>query len=223
MFYAGNFSDGYVFTSEAVFKHQGAFACVPQRPVICDKCLSRSVFHAHGRYQRGLTTLKAAHPTSVTVWRHRWLCLCCGRTMSNGTPDVLAYVPNCTLVVLALLWCYLHGSGGLHNSIGYPLDQTASPRTLARYVKRAKSVCTRTQQAIRRVLMEVKEPRPWDEAFAHGLPPPQRLLRHSSAVPTHILWRALAMLVITAGKLGIPLCLLMARATTRTEITRFLL
>jgi hypothetical protein len=57
--------------------------------------------------------------------------------MSNGTPDVLAYVPNCTLVVLALLWGYLNGSAGLHNAIGFPLDRTASPRTLARYVKRA--------------------------------------------------------------------------------------
>jgi len=131
-------------------------------------------------------------------------------------------VPNCTLVVLALLWGYLNGSRGLHNAIGFPLDQTASPRTLARYVKRARAVCTQTQQAIRTVLMKVKEPRPWDEAFAHGLPPPERF-RHSSAVPTGILWRALAMLVITAGKVGITPCLLMARARTRIEITRFLL
>ena len=72
--------DGLVFTSAKFFKHQGAYTRVPERPEICDKCDSRSGrFHAHGRYQRSLTTLKDRILKTIQIWKHRWLCLCCGR------------------------------------------------------------------------------------------------------------------------------------------------
>jgi len=149
------FQDGFLFTSGKYFLYQGAYGSVPERPCLCDKCHSGSgCFHAHGRYTRWVKTLRHAILTPVRVWRQRWLCLCCGRTMSNGTPDVLPHVPNCTLVVLALLWAYIEGGKGMHNSIPQELDEAAAPRTLARYVKRAKALCLETQQAIREALIE---------------------------------------------------------------------
>jgi len=32
---------------------------------------------------------------SVRVWRHRWLCFCCGRTMRTGPPEVYQVISGC--------------------------------------------------------------------------------------------------------------------------------
>ena len=221
------FRDGYVFACVEYFLYRGAYTCVPERPVLCDKCHSSSgSFHAHGRYKRWLITFRNWALTKIRVWKHRWLCLCCGRTMSNGVPDALAYIAVCTLVIVALLWTYLQGESGIHTCIPQKLEGAAVPRTLARYLRRAQAVCLETQQAIREVLIEIKEPRPWDECFAEGLPPPERLIkRHRRPSPVSTLWRALAMLLIGSETLSATPCLLMARARTKAEQrgSRFLL
>jgi len=208
------FRDGYVFASMEYFLHQGGYSCVPKRPVVCDKCGSYSgCFHAHGRYRRCLTTLRNWTLIRIQVWKHRWLCLCCGRTMSNGLPDVLPYKRVCTLVIVALLWTYLQGQRGIHSCIPQELEGAAAPRSLARHLRRAKAVCLETQQAIREAVLEIKEPRPWDECFAEGLSPPERLIkRHRRPSPVSTLWRALAMLLISSETLSATPCLLMARA-----------
>lgn len=213
------FRDGLIFASGMFFRHQGAYSGVAQRPVVCDKCHSDSgCFHAHGRYKRSLTTLRNWVLTSVAIWKHRWLCLRCERTMSTGPADVIAHIPICTMLIVTLLWTYLQGQRGIHNSIPQSLDGAAEPRTLARYLKRAKAACLETQQAIREVLIEIKEPRPWDETFAQGLSPPQKLLnRHREPSAVAILWRALAMLLIGSETLSIAPCLLMARARTKAQ------
>jgi len=213
------FRDGFVFTSGKYFLYQGAYTSVPERPCFCDKCHSDSgCFHAHGRYTRWVKTLKDAVLTPVRVWRQRWLCLCCGRTMSNGTPDVLPYVPNCTLVILALLWAYLEGGKGMHESIPQGLYDAATPRTLARYVKRAKAVCLETQQAIREVLIEIRDPRPWDESFHQGLSPPESLRkRYRDSASATTLWRSLTILALGSKTLLATPSVLMARARQKAE------
>ncbi len=63
------FQDGFLFTSEKYFLHQGAYANVPEQPSICDKCHSDSgCFHAHGRFTRWVKTLKDAVLTPIRVW-----------------------------------------------------------------------------------------------------------------------------------------------------------
>ena len=227
MRFLGNFTDGYVFASKEVFKHQGAYTVPPRRPECCDKCGSLSgAFHAHGRFQRGLQTIKERALRLIAVWRQRWLCLECGHTMSNGTPDVIAHVPNCTLVVSALLWCYLTSGKGFVKATPKELEPAAGRRTLARYLMRAKAAAKTTQHALREVWIDIKEPRPWDEGFAYGLSPPRWLLRrHRQPEKTSMLWRALAMSDRCAKELCVNPCLLMARAKKRTETsqTRFLL
>jgi hypothetical protein len=130
----------------------------------------------------------------------------------------LPYIPNCTLVILALLWAYLEGGKGIHKSIPQDLYEAASPRTLARYLKRAKAVCLETQQAIREVLIEAREPRPWDESFHQGLSPPESLRKryHDSASAT-ILWRSLAILALGSKTLSATPSVLMARARHKAE------
>jgi hypothetical protein len=216
------FRDGLIFTSDLFYWHQGAYGCVPRRPRVCDKCCSDSgSFHAHGRYRRCLKTMKDCTVSSVRIWKHRWLCLCCGRTMSTGAPDVLPYTALCTLLIVALMWTYLDGEKGIHNCIPPQLDTATTPRTLARYLQRAKAVCLKTQQAIREVLMETKEPRPWEECFFRGLSPPEGLIkRHREPSPAGMLWRTLAMLLQGSEALSASPCHLMARAREKSEQRR---
>jgi len=213
------FRDGLIFASDLFFWNQGAYSCAPKRPCVCDKCFSRSgAFHSHGRYRRWVKTLRAFTLTSVRVWKHRWFCLCCGRTMSAGPPDVLPHLPFCTLVVVLLLWSYLDGGKGTHNAFPEELGHSIGARTLARYLKRAKALSLKTQQVIREVLIEQKEPRPWEECFGSGLSPPESLIvRHPEPSPAAKLWRALAMLLQGSQTLSASPCLLMARARAKAE------
>jgi hypothetical protein len=138
--------------------------------------------------------------------------------MSNGSEDILAYKQNCTLVVVALLWAYLESGKGLHNCIPQKLYQAASPKTLLRYFKQAKAVCRQTQQTIRQVLIEMSEPRPWDDCFFHGLSPPEGFFKwHRDAPETGALWRTLTMLRIGSKNLSKAPSLLMARARTAAQ------
>lgn len=213
------FQDGLIFVSDLFFLHQGAYSCAPKKPTVCDKCLSDSgCFHAHGRYKRWVKTMKDFALTVVRVWKHRWLCLCCGRTMNTGPPDVLPYIPLCTLVIVMLLWGYLNGETGTHNAFPQELEHSVGARTLARYLKRAKALCLNTQQAIREVLIEQKEPGPWEECFHSGLsPPPSLTKRHREPSPAEMLWRALSMLLQGSKTLSASPCLLMARAREKSE------
>jgi hypothetical protein len=138
--------------------------------------------------------------------------------MCNGAPDVLPNIPNCTLVILALLWSYLEGEKGIHKSIPQELDEAATPKTLARYLKRAKVICLETQQAIREVLIETREPRPWDESFHQGLSPPESLIkRYRDSTKATTLWRGLAILLIGSKALSATPSVLMARARHKAE------
>ena len=213
------FQDGLIFASDFFFLHQGAYSCAPKKPTVCDKCLSDSgCFHAHGRYRRWMKTMREFALISVRVWRHRWLCLCCGSTMSTGPPDVLPHIPLCTLVIVVLLWSYLDGGKGIHNAFPEELEHSVGARTLARYLKRAKALSLNTQQAIREVLIEQKEPRPWEECFQKGLsPPPSLIQRHREPSPSAKLWRALSMLLQGSQTLAVSPCLLMARAREKAE------
>jgi len=213
------FQDGLIFVSNLFFRHQGGYCCTPERPCVCDKCLSRSgAFHAHGRFRRWVKTLRNFTLTPVRVWKHRWLCLCCGRTMSTGPADVLPYIQVCTLVLVALLWSYLNGEKGIHNALPSELEHAACPRTLARYLRRAKALGLKTQQAIREVLIEQKEPRPWEECFRSGLSPPAALIRrHRESPPAGVLWRTLSMLLEGSQALAALPCLLMAWARQKAK------
>ena len=107
---------------------------------------------------------------------------------------------------------------GIHNAFPEELEHSVGARTLARYLKRAKALSLNTQQAIREVLIEQKEPRPWEECFQGGLSPPPGLVhRHREPSPAAKLWRALSMLLQGSQALAVSPCLLMARAREKAE------
>jgi hypothetical protein len=72
------------------------------------------------------------------------------------------------------------------------------------------------------VLMEIKEPRPWEQCFFSGLSPPESLIGRHRPDPCQaiILWRTLAMLLHGSETLSASPCLLMARAREKSEQRR---
>jgi hypothetical protein len=68
-------------------------------------------------------------------------------------------------------------------------------------------------------LMEIKEPRPWEECFFSGLSPPESLIGRHRRDPSQasILWRVLAMLLRGSETLSTSPCHLMARARQKAE------
>jgi hypothetical protein len=102
-----------------------------------------------------------------------------------------------------------------------------SERTLARYLKRAKQAAEETQQFIREVLIEKREPRPVEDLFPGGLDPPESLLKKQRREPekASTLYRALVMLLAGAKALDIDPRTLLAWANRRSQARkrRFLL
>jgi hypothetical protein len=121
--------------------------------------------------------------------------------------------------MVIVLWSYLDGGRGLHNCIPGRLSHDTTARSVARYLKRAKRACMKTQQAIREVLLEIKEPRPWEECFFSGLSPPESLIGRHRRDPSQAdtLWRAVAMLLVGSEILSASPCHLMARAREKAE------
>ncbi len=212
------FQDGFIFFSNDFFEHRGAYNSVPNIPSICDKCQSKSgLFYAHGRFKRVLNTLKRLTITKIKVWKNRWLCLDCNRTMSTGPPDVLPYIPNCTLIIIALLWGYLNGNVGIENCISPEFEGAASPRTVTRYLNRAKAISKETNQVIKEVLIKKKGPKPWDKIFAKGLSPPEKFTKCKHEAESAInLWHTLAMMLSNSDYLFETPCFLMAEDSSWT-------
>ena len=61
-----------------------------------------------------------------------------------------------------------------------------------RCFKRAKAVSLHTQQALREVIIQIGNPRPWNKCFAHGLSLPEALFRwHHDPATAGWLWRVI--------------------------------
>lgn len=221
-----SFRNGLLFTSRSFFRHKGAYAFVPSPPIVCDKCSIRSgLFRAHGRFKRSLVTLRNSVLISVKIWKYRWLCLNCRCTMSTGPADTLPHIGNCTLVIVVLLWTYLEGDTGLQHSIFPDMTGSAEPRTLARYLKRARHGRADTQRAITTELTKTEESRQRFKRLIRKLTPPDKLgKRFRNPEAMNDLWCTLALLLNSADGLSIDPCLLMERVTTeaRKQGLRFL-
>jgi hypothetical protein len=131
-------------------------------------------------------------------------------------------VGACMLIVLLTLFGWLDSGRGLsHRDQREPINglqhSCASRRTSQRWLHKLLPHAIKTQQAIRRAVIERCEPRPVETLFEGGLPPPQCLLRRPWKDPLSvtILWRALAILFRGAVGLDVPVALLLTEARGR--------
>ena len=156
---------------------------------------------------------------SVTLKKRRWLHTAAApdgqRTRHDRPPDDLGalYEP---LIVAASLWCWLDGDLGLQKYIE-PYHDGPATRTVQRWLRKALPYALVTQQRIREVLIEKNEPRPFEQLFPGGIPPPGSRRRHGWRDPdrTCTLCQGLTILFRGASKLALSAPALLAEARRR--------
>lgn len=131
------------------------------------------------------------------------------------------------LVVVLKLWGWLSGTGGLHAyaEVHPSLRALGSPRTVQRWLSRALPKALKTQDVLRRAVIEFHESQPEKTLFPGGLSPPDDLhcrpWQDHDAIVT--LWRGLALLLGGAWKLQVsPLRLLVEARRRWTEPESYL-
>ncbi len=176
-------------------------------------------WHAHGYFRVVLWMVVDGAPRRLGVWKRRWLEVATGRTVHSRPPDNLPRVSSCTLIVVLTLWSWLDGDAGVE---GYRhalpgLEQHGSRRSVQRWLRRALPQSLKIQQAIRRAVIERCEPRPVEHLFPSGLSPPEGLVQRRWRTPSEVypLWRGLALLMLAATTLDLPIPVLLAEARGR--------
>lgn len=176
-------------------------------------------WHAHGWYLTGPWMLSAGRPVQRRLWKRRWLLIGTMTTCHSEPPDLCPRFRCCTLSMLVLLWSWLDSGESLHNyrQLFKYLEGFVTSRTLRRWLRQAADQSLRIQQAIRHAAIERCEPRPIEDLFPSGLPPPRSLLQRKWRDPagTVKLWRGLAIALGTSIRLAVPTAILLAEARGR--------
>ena len=178
-------------------------------------------WHGHGYFPRWLWVLEHGRLRRVRIWKHRWRLRRGGPTCHSRPPDELAGLGFCSLVVALKLWAWLDGERGVHQSrqVLDDLEVHGDPRSLQRWLRRLLPHAMAIQQAVRLAVIERCEPRPLEQLFPTGLPPPDRLVRRPwrDPSPITIMWRALALLLGGAIRLDAQVAVLLAEARRRCD------
>lgn len=177
-------------------------------------------WHAHG-YMRRLLVATPDGGRRV-VWKRRWLRMDDSpgpRTCHSRPPDDLASVWFGATVVLLKIWAWLDGGAGVcrYEEPSCIERLGGSRRTVQRWLRRALPMAADTLQAVRRAVIERSEPRPMEQLFPRGLPPPDELQRRHWRSPASVstLWQACALLIGGAVALNVNAPVLLAEARGR--------
>ena len=177
-------------------------------------------WHVHGYFPRHLWSASDGQPLRIRIWKRRWIRADrVGEplTCHSRPPDDFGSVWFCGVVVFWKLWAYLDASEGIHSYEEPPAiaELGGCRRTVQRWMRRALALAPETLQGIRRAIIERSEPRPVEQLFPRGVPPPERLRRSHWRVPASAstLWQAFAMFVggVVALEIRPPVLLAEAR------------
>lgn len=174
----------------------------------------------HGTFSRWLWTLVGGELRRVRVYKQRWLRRGTSETQHSRPPDDLGRVAFCSLVVLAALWGWLDSGRGVHgHAPALPaLAERPAPRTVQRWLQRARPHADETALALRRAVIERSEPRPMESHIGGGLSPPADRRRWADPSATSKLHSGLCLLLRAAVALAVPVSVLLAEARGRQHI-----
>jgi hypothetical protein len=177
----------------------------------------------HGYFARSIWVLRGSTPVRVKLRKHRWRKVGTSTTCHSRPPEEALSLGACSTIVLLMIWAWLDSPLGLDHKdrreVIDGLERCGSRRTIQRRLHRLLPHALEIQQAIRRAVIERCEPRPVESLFKGGLSPPKALLRRrwKSPSPVERLWRALAILMLGALVLDVPIAHLLAEARGRWD------
>lgn len=187
-----------------------------------------SGWHVHGWCRRWLRVLVGGQVRRVRLRKRRWRLGRRGPTCHSRPLDEHAFVGLSSLLIVLKLYGWLGGEAGVHRQGPAAAKQThavedVSPRTMLRWLQRALPAAMSIQQAIREAVIERCEPRPMEQLFPSGLPPPEALVRRrwKEATATLALWRSFALLAGAAIALDVNPALILAEARGRMRDPEF--
>jgi hypothetical protein len=177
-------------------------------------------WHAHGWFSKSIVVLVSGVVTTIELLKRRWRLKGSNTTCHSRPPDDPTRVKFCTLIIVLRLWAWMISVGGFFHRVEVlpGLGQAGSDRTVQRWIARALANSQGVQQAIRQMLLTIKnEPRPEDDVFRRGRSPPEGLVRRCSRSIDSVstLWRAFDMLFVSAKDLSTDVSFLLAEARGR--------
>ncbi len=133
-------------------------------------------WEGHGYTTKTLPVLHGGSLHEVVVHKQRWLHRD-GHTVHDRPPRDVCWSRYGLLVVLTAAWTWLNADRGLHH-VDWPWgEERPSRRTVQRWLARLLPDALRWQQALRQVVVDHLAPRPLEEKYPTGLPPPGGLAR----------------------------------------------
>lgn len=177
-------------------------------------------WHRHGVLRVQPHDMISGRLVKRTVLKQRWRLRGTNRTQHSRPPDDIGRRYS-ALVIAICVFVWLDAALGLHRhpALFPDLDDKPSRRTIQRWYAAALPVGLPLQHHLRGVLLELPEPRPAEDLFPGGLPPPPSSPRQRwrAPEPQGQLFQALAMLFGTSMALDQPSSSLLAEARRRAE------
>ena len=169
----------------------------------------------HGYTRKTLSVLHGGRLCRLVVHKQRWRGPD-GQTVHDRPPRGVGWSRFGLLTVFATVWTWVNAPRGLHH-VEWPWgEERPSRRSVQRWLARLLPDGLRWQQAIRQVVVDHLAPRPLEEKYPTGLPPPGGLARWSKETAHRVaeLARGLTLLM-TAPSLNIPRSTLLVEARRR--------
>lgn len=161
----------------------------------------------------------------TVVMRRRWRLGGTTQTRQDRCPDEVGSLQVVLLVLLLKLWAWLDAGCGLlrREEVAPALAMHGCDRTVQRWLARVRPHALTFQRAVVAALIERCEPRPVEQLFPGGLPPPDALVRRRWSDPagTSTLWQGLAWLFAGARELDVSITALLAEVHGRTPDLTF--
>jgi len=169
----------------------------------------------HGTTPKTLRVLHGGVLQELVVHKQRWLHPD-GHTVHDRPPRDVHWSRYGLLVVFRAVWTWLNTDRGLHHVVWPWGEERPSRRSVQRWLARLLPDGLRWQQAIRQVVVDHLAPRPLEEEYPTGLPPPGGLARWSKETAHRVgeLARGLTLLM-TAPLSNIPRSTLLVEARRR--------
>lgn len=147
---------------------------------VCRGARPGSAWIGHGYTRKRLRVLHGGALHEVVVHKQRWLGPE-GRTVHDRPARDVCWSRYGLLVAMSAVWTWMSAPRGLHH-VAWPWGgERPSRRSVQRWLARLLPDGLCWQQAIRQVVVDHLAPRPLEEKYPTGLPPPGGLARWSKA------------------------------------------